>query len=55
MASPEFAELRRDTAGDSYAAAMAVITQGPALRRMLDKAEAAQAAASARQQGYDRA
>jgi uncharacterized protein with von Willebrand factor type A (vWA) domain len=43
--SPEFAELRRDTAGDPYAAAMAVIGQGPALRRMLDKAEDARRAA----------
>jgi uncharacterized protein with von Willebrand factor type A (vWA) domain len=53
LASPEFAELRRETAGDPYAAAMAVITQGPALHRILEKAEqaqqAAQAAADARQ------
>ncbi|AXK37195.1 VWA domain-containing protein [Streptomyces armeniacus] len=34
--SPEFAELRRETAGDPYAAAMAVLAQAPALRRMLD-------------------
>jgi uncharacterized protein with von Willebrand factor type A (vWA) domain len=47
LASPEFTELRRETAGDAYAAAMAVITQGPALRRMLPKAERAQRAAQA--------
>jgi hypothetical protein len=47
LASPEFAELRRETVGDPYAAAMAVLAQGPALRRMLDKAEAAQQAAQA--------
>jgi len=59
LASPEFAELRRETVGDPYAAAMAVIAQGPALRRMLDKAEtaqqAAQAAADARQQATEAA
>lgn len=59
LASPEFAELRRDTAGDPYAAAMAVLAQGEALRRMLDKAEqaqqAAQAAADARQQAAEAA
>jgi len=59
LASPEFTELRRETAGDPYAAAMAVITQGPALHRMLEKAEqaqqAAQAAADARQAAADAA
>jgi hypothetical protein len=45
LSSPEFAELRRETAGDPYAAAMAVIAQGPALRRMLEQAEQAQQAA----------
>jgi uncharacterized protein with von Willebrand factor type A (vWA) domain len=59
LASPEFTELRRETAGDPYAAAMAVITQGAALRRMLEKAEqaqhAAQAAADARQAAADAA
>jgi len=53
LSSPEFAELRRETAGDPYAAAMAVIAQGPALRRMLEQAEqarqAAEQAAQARQ------
>ncbi|MFJ1748410.1 VWA domain-containing protein [Streptomyces sp. NPDC088116] len=34
MESPEFAELRRETAGDAYAAAMAVLAQAAALRRM---------------------
>ncbi|MEU9371739.1 VWA domain-containing protein [Streptomyces avermitilis] len=34
--SPEFAELRRETAGDPYAAAMAVLAQAAALRRMLE-------------------
>ncbi len=53
LGSPEFTELRRETVGDPYAAAMAVIAQGPALRRMLERAEqaqqAAQQAAGARQ------
>jgi uncharacterized protein with von Willebrand factor type A (vWA) domain len=35
--SPEFAELRRETAGDPYAAAMAVLAQAAALRRMLER------------------
>ncbi|WP_416981284.1 VWA domain-containing protein [Streptomyces sp. T028] len=35
--SPEFAELRRDTAGDPYAAAMAVLAQAAALRGMLER------------------
>ncbi|MEU0074598.1 VWA domain-containing protein [Streptomyces sp. NPDC006332] len=34
--SPEFAELHRETAGDPYAAAMAVLAQAAALRRMLE-------------------
>ncbi|RKN45038.1 VWA domain-containing protein [Streptomyces hoynatensis] len=33
--SPEFAALRRETAGDPYAAAMAVLAQAAALRRLL--------------------
>jgi uncharacterized protein with von Willebrand factor type A (vWA) domain len=45
LSSPELAELRRETVGDPYAAAMAVIAQGPALRRMLEQAEQAQDAA----------
>ncbi|MGW3420486.1 VWA domain-containing protein [Streptomyces phaeochromogenes] len=36
MESPAFAELRRETAGDPYAAAMAVLAQATALRRILD-------------------
>ncbi|GGZ00691.1 VWA domain-containing protein [Streptomyces poonensis] len=35
--SPEFAELRRETAGDPYAAAMAVLAQAAALRGMLER------------------
>lgn len=35
--SPEFAELRRDTVGDPYAAAMALLAQGPALRGLLER------------------
>jgi uncharacterized protein with von Willebrand factor type A (vWA) domain len=34
--SPEFAELRRETVGDPYAAALAVLAQASALRRMLE-------------------
>lgn len=40
--SPEFAELRRETAGDPYAAAMAVLAQATALRRMLEATRDAQ-------------
>ncbi|MEU7579862.1 VWA domain-containing protein [Streptomyces sp. NPDC041068] len=39
--SPEFTELRRETAGDPYAAAMAVLAQASALRRMLEHARGA--------------
>ncbi|MGW7073356.1 VWA domain-containing protein [Streptomyces sp. NPDC054855] len=42
MESPEFAELRRETTGDPYAAAMAVLAQAPALRRLLDRSREAQ-------------
>src|SRR5260370_11156374 len=45
LASPEFAELRRETAGDPYASAMAVIAQVAAVRRMLKQAKEAQQAA----------
>jgi uncharacterized protein with von Willebrand factor type A (vWA) domain len=52
--SPEFGDLRRETAGDPYAAAMAVLAQADGLRRMLaaakTAAEKAQAATQARQQ-----
>jgi len=47
LGSPEFAELRRETAGDPYASALGVISQGSALRRMLEAAERAQQAADA--------
>jgi uncharacterized protein with von Willebrand factor type A (vWA) domain len=40
--SPAFAELRRETAGDPYAAAMAVLAQATALRRILEATRAAQ-------------
>ncbi|NUS89135.1 MAG: hypothetical protein HOY75_42190, partial [Streptomyces sp.] len=40
--SSEFAELRRETAGDPYAAAMAVLAQAAALRGMLDRSRRAQ-------------
>lgn len=67
--SPDFAELRRDTAGDPYTAAMAVLAQAPALRRLLalsreaqDQAEraaravaGADAAATAAAEGHQRA
>ncbi|MFJ9197087.1 VWA domain-containing protein [Streptomyces flaveolus] len=36
LESPDFAELHRETVGDPYAAAMAVLAQGTALRRMLE-------------------
>jgi uncharacterized protein with von Willebrand factor type A (vWA) domain len=35
LRTPEHDELRRSTVGDPYAAAMSVLAQGPALRRML--------------------
>ena len=41
LASPEFGELRRQTAGDPYAAAMAVLAQADGLRRMIDHARQA--------------
>jgi uncharacterized protein with von Willebrand factor type A (vWA) domain len=43
--TPEFTELRRETAGDTYAAAMAVISQHDRLTRLLEQAEDAQRAA----------
>lgn len=45
LAAPEFAELRRDTVGDQYAAAMAVITQAGQLRELTEQAREAQQAA----------
>ncbi|GGS13514.1 hypothetical protein GCM10010252_61120 [Streptomyces aureoverticillatus] len=40
--SLEFAELHRETAGDPYAAAMAVLAQAAALRRVLERSRDAQ-------------
>jgi uncharacterized protein with von Willebrand factor type A (vWA) domain len=52
--SPEFAELRRQTVGDPYASAMAVLSQADAIRRMLDQTKQAQQQASqAAQAGQD--
>ncbi|MGW0904370.1 VWA domain-containing protein [Streptomyces sp. NPDC002853] len=45
LESPEFAELHRETAEDPYAAAMAVLAQAPAMRRLLDRSREAQARA----------
>ncbi len=42
LASPEFASLRRHTAGDPFAAAMAVLAMADTLRAMLQRAEDAQ-------------
>ncbi|WP_262698721.1 MULTISPECIES: VWA domain-containing protein [Streptomyces] len=56
--SPEFAELRRETAGDPYAAAMAVLAQAAAVRGMLERSREAQERAeraSRAQQDADRA
>ncbi|MFD7663992.1 VWA domain-containing protein [Streptomyces sp. NPDC059788] len=40
--SPDFAELHRETVADPYAAAMAVLAQAAALRRMLERSRDAQ-------------
>ena len=57
--SPEFAGLRRETTGDAYASAMAVIAMAETLRRALEQAEDAQQAADeaarARRQEQDAA
>ncbi|GGS85090.1 hypothetical protein GCM10010156_49620 [Planobispora rosea] len=57
--TPEFIELRRTTIGDAYAAAMAVLAHGSALREMLehsrDSQQAAEAAQQARQQAVQAA
>jgi uncharacterized protein with von Willebrand factor type A (vWA) domain len=59
LESPEFAELRRETVGDPYASAMAVLAQAGAVRRMLEQAKEAQQAtdeaAKARQEQQDAA
>ncbi|MFI1679522.1 VWA domain-containing protein [Streptomyces sp. NPDC020607] len=49
MESPDFAELHRETAGDPYAAAMAVLAQATALRRLLDDTQDAQKAQEAQE------
>ncbi|KOU76217.1 hypothetical protein ADK57_05500 [Streptomyces sp. MMG1533] len=57
--SVEFAGLRLETAGDPYAAAMAVLAQAAALRRMLERSrdaqELAEQAKKARQDAEDAA
>ncbi|MFI1830424.1 VWA domain-containing protein [Streptomyces sp. NPDC020412] len=45
MESPRFAELRRETAGDPYAAALAVLAQASELRLLLERSKEAQARA----------
>ena len=45
--SEEFTDLRRQTAGDPYAAAMAVLAQAGALRKLLEQTRQAQEAAKA--------
>ncbi|MFI6377370.1 vWA domain-containing protein [Streptomyces sp. NPDC050546] len=42
LESPDFAALHRETAGDPYAAAMAVLAQAGALRGLLERARQAQ-------------
>ncbi|MFJ8795131.1 VWA domain-containing protein [Streptomyces sp. NPDC102462] len=54
MESPAFAELRRETVGDPYAAAMAVLAQAAALRRMLERSrDAREQAKQAKQAQQD--
>ncbi|MEV8476262.1 VWA domain-containing protein [Streptomyces sp. NPDC051173] len=53
--SPEFEDLHRETAGDEYAAAMAVIAQADALRRMLEQSAAAREAAQQAKDAQDAA
>ncbi|WP_328973976.1 VWA domain-containing protein [Streptomyces sp. NBC_00239] len=59
VTSPEFEELHRETAGDPYAAAMAVLAQAAALRRMLEQSrradEQAQQAKAARAEAEEAA
>ncbi|MFF4078878.1 VWA domain-containing protein [Streptomyces sp. NPDC001777] len=59
MESPDFAELRRETTGDAYAAAMAVLAQATELRRLLecsqDARRRAERAGRARQDAEDAA
>ncbi|MET9775879.1 VWA domain-containing protein [Streptomyces sp. NPDC006367] len=49
--SPHFAEVRRETVGDPYAAAVAVLAQGPALRRLLEDSREAQDLAERAERG----
>ena len=53
LESPEFAGLRRETAGDAYASAMAVLAMAETLRRMLEQAEDAQQAADAAARAHE--
>ncbi|RCG24677.1 VWA domain-containing protein [Streptomyces diacarni] len=57
--SPEWAELRRETCGDPYVAAVAVLAQAPVLRRMLKRCGEARArsehASRAQQEAADAA
>ncbi|MDX3100486.1 vWA domain-containing protein [Nonomuraea angiospora] len=53
--SPGFRELRRDTVGDPYASAMAVLAQGSALRSMLEEARESQQAAKMAQEAQEQA
>lgn len=59
LESPEWDQLRRDTTGDQYAAAMAVLSQAQVLRGLLDHTreaqQAAQAAAAAQQAADEQA
>ena len=47
LGTPEFTELRRETVGDEYASAMAVLAQAEHLRQMTEEAREAQQAAGA--------
>jgi uncharacterized protein with von Willebrand factor type A (vWA) domain len=50
--SPEFTELRRETVGDPYASAMAVLSQTTAIKTMLEQAEEAERAAKETEQAH---
>ncbi|MGZ3140473.1 VWA domain-containing protein [Lentzea chajnantorensis] len=49
LATPEFTELREETAGDEYSSAMAVLAQKDALRSILERTQQAQDEAEAQQ------
>ncbi|MFF9566778.1 VWA domain-containing protein [Streptomyces sp. NPDC014685] len=51
MESPDFAELRRETTGDAYAAAMAVLAQATGLRRLLERSQDARQRAERAERG----